>query len=132
MKNASELFMKYIGKQLTNKTYNCFVTLQDVSSYLNKRDDLQVKTKPQTCNSFVSPGAGFEIETDIMDIESKGATSASRYGLTFIDNFTKIADVIPSKHRTPAELLRGLKAIFKSMEKPKQLYSDEESGMISA
>ena len=51
------------------------IRLQDVKDYLSKRDDIQVKSKPKTYNSFVSPGANFEYEIDIMDIESKGATS---------------------------------------------------------
>ena len=34
--------------------------LQDVKNYLNKRDDIQLKSKPRGSNSFVSPGARFE------------------------------------------------------------------------
>ena len=60
--------------------------MQDVQEYLSKRDDIQVKSKPRGSNSFVSPGAKFEFEIDIMDMESKGATSNTRYGLAAIDN----------------------------------------------
>ena len=73
------------------------VRLQDVKNYLSKRDDIQVKYKPKSYNSFVSPGAKFEFEIDIMDMESKDATSNSRYGLVAFDNFTKIAEVVPIK-----------------------------------
>ena len=76
------------------------IRLQDVKDYLSKRDDIQVKYKPKSYNSFVSPGANFEYEIDIMDIEAKGSTSDTRYGLVAIDNFTKIAEVIPIKNRT--------------------------------
>ena len=38
------------------------IRLQDVKSYLSKRDDIQVKSKPGGSNSFVSPGAKFEFE----------------------------------------------------------------------
>ena len=58
---------------------------------MGKRDDTQVKSEPKTYTSFVSPGAKFEFEVDIMDMESKGATSNTRYGLVAIGNFTKIA-----------------------------------------
>ena len=105
------------------------IRLQDVKNYLSKRYDIQVKYKPKSYNSFVSPGAKFEFEIDIMDMESKDATSNSRYGLVAIDIFTKIAEVVPIKHRTPEAMIDGLKKIFTSMGKPKQLYSDEESSM---
>ena len=67
-----------------------------------------------------------------MDIEAKGSTSDSRYGLVAIDNFTKIAEVIPIKNRTPESIIAGLKKIIAEMGKPKQLYSDEESSVKSA
>jgi len=108
------------------------IRLQDVKDYLSKRDDIQVKSKPKTYNSFVSPGAKFEYEIDIMDIEAKGATSNTRYGLVAIDNFTKIAEVVAIKNRTPESMIEGIKKIITSMGNPKQLYSDEESSMRSA
>ena len=66
-----------------------------------------------------------------MDIEAKGSTTDTRYGLVAIDNFTKIAEVIPIKNRTPESIIEGLKKITGSMGKPKQLYSDEESSVKS-
>ena len=107
------------------------IRLQDVKDYLSKRDDIQVKSKTKSYNSFVSPGANFEYEIDIMDIEAKGSTYDARYGLVAIDNFTKIAEVIPIKNITPESIIEGLKKIIGSMGKPKQLYSDEESSMRS-
>ena len=108
------------------------IRLQDVKDYLSKRDDIQVKSKTKSYNSCVSPGANFEYEIDLMDIESKGATSNTRYGLIAIDNFTKVLSVAPIKNKTPEEMIKGLKIIITSMGKPKQLYSDEESSMRSA
>ena len=107
------------------------IRLQDVKEYLGKRDE-QVKSKLKTYNSFVSPGAKFEYEIDTMDMESKDATSNARYGLVAIDIFTEIAEVVPIKNRTPEAMVDGLKEIFISMGKPKQLYSDEESPMRSS
>ena len=109
-------------KQSFNKDNN--IILQDVRNYLSKRTDIQVKSKPKTYNSVVSQGAKFEYEIDIMDVESKGATSNTRYGLAAIDNFTKIAEVVPIKNRTPDAMIDGLKKICISMGKPTQLYSD--------
>ena len=91
MKKTSELLTKH--KQPVKKDSS--TRLQDVKDYLSKRDDIQVKTKPKTVNSFVSPGAKFEFGTDTMDTESKDATSNTRYGLVSIDNSTKMAEVAP-------------------------------------
>ena len=99
---------------------------------MSKIGDIQVNYKPNTYNSFVSSGAEFEYEIAIMDMESKGATSNTRYGFVAIDTFTKILEVIPIKHRTPDECIIGLKKIGESMGKPKQLYSDGESSMRSS
>ena len=99
---------------------------------MGKGDDLQVKPKPKTYNRFVSPGAEFEFEIDIMDMGSKGAVTNTRDGLVSIDNFTQIAEAVPIKDRTPEAMIDGSKKIFTSMGKPKQLYSDEESSMRSA
>ena len=92
---------------------------------MSKRDDIQVNYKPNTYNSFVSPGAKFEFEISIMDMESNDATSNARYGLVAIDSFTKNAEVAPIKDRTPEAMIDGLKNMFISMGKQKQLYSDE-------
>ena len=108
------------------------VRLQDVKDYWNKGNDIQVRSKPKTYNICVSPGAKFEFEIDIMDLESKDAPSNIRYGPVAIDMFTKIAEVVPIKNRTPEAMIGGFKKIFTSMGKPKQLYSDGESSMMSA
>ena len=69
-----------------------------------------------TIRSVVSPGAKFEFETDTMDMDSEGATSNARYGLVAIGNFTKIAEVVPIRNKTPEAMIDGLKKIFTSME----------------
>ena len=85
-----------------------------------------MKSKPRGSNSFVSPGAKFEFETGIMDILARDGVGI-RYGMVAIDNFTKIARVIPIKNRQPTELISALKPIFQSMGKPEQLHPNEES-----
>ena len=44
-----------------------------------------------------------------MDIEAKGATSNTRYGLAAIEDFIKIADVVPIKNKTLEEMIIVLK-----------------------
>ena len=111
---------------------NNSIRLQDVKDYLHDRQDIQVKVTLKTYNWFVYPGANFELEIEIMDIEAQGVASNACYGLVAIDGFSKIAEVVPIKNRTPEETIAGLKKIFESMGKPKQLYSDEESSMRSS
>ena len=45
-----------------------------------------MKSKPRGINSFVSPGAMFEFEIDIMDILARDSGEGIRYGLIAIDN----------------------------------------------
>ena len=126
MNLISAVLMKPVKKQLKN---DYRIRLQDVRGYLSKRDDIQVKSKPRGSNSFVSPGAKFEFEIDIMDILARDGGEGVRYGMAAIDNFTKVAEVIPIENRQPIELISALKFIFQSMGKPKQLYPDEEPSL---
>ena len=110
-------------KEALNKDNS--IRLQDVKNYLSKGDDIQVKSKPRGSNSFVSPGAKFEFEIDIMDILARDGGEGVIYAMVAIGNFIKIAEVISIEHRQPIELISALNLIFKSMGTPKQLYSDE-------
>ena len=64
------------------------IRLQDVNNYLNSLDSVQTQFKYNKYNSFVSPGAKFEFEIDIMDVLARDG-DGNRYGLCAIDNFTK-------------------------------------------
>ena len=68
-----------------------------------------MKSKPRGSNSFVSPGAKFEFEIYIMDMEAKDAISNTRYGLVAVGNFTKIAEVVAIKNRTPESMIEGIR-----------------------
>ena len=125
IKKISELLTKH--KIATKR--NLSIRLQDVKYYLNKLESVQVKFKYKQLNSCVSPKAGFELEIDIIDVLARDGGDGIRYGLYAIDNFTKMVSVIPINKRKPTELIRGLKLIFEQLGKPKQLYSDEESGL---
>ena len=127
MKLISELLTKPIVRlpknicQLDFKMY--------VKAYLNNKNHIQVKTKPKTYHSCVSPCAKFEFEVDIIDMESKSAVVNTRYGLVAIDGFSKTVSVIPTQNKTPEAMIDGLKKIITPIGKPKQFYSDEESSM---
>jgi hypothetical protein len=104
------------------------IRLQDVKDYLASREDKQTHFKYKKYNSFVSPGANFEYEVDLMFISNRD----QNIGLVAIDNFTKMASVAIIKNKQPDEVIAGLKHIFDKLGgKPKQLYSDEEGAFNS-
>ena len=79
------------------------IRLQDVKDYLSKRDGIHVKSKPRCSNSFVSPGAKFEFEIDIMGILARDSGEGVRHGLIAVANVAKVAEVIPIRNRQPTE-----------------------------
>ena len=108
---------------------NSSIRLQDVKDYLSKRDDKQVHLKLLKHNSFVSSHPLFEIEIDIMDIGT--SVTDMRYGLVAIDNFTKIAHIVPIQNKQPDEIIRAVKEVFTEIGIPKNIYSDEEGSFNS-
>ena len=54
-----------------------------------------MKSKPRGSNSFVSPGARFEFEIDIMDTLARDGGGSVRNAIVAIGNFTKVAEVTP-------------------------------------
>lgn len=118
---AYEVYKQAVKKDIS-------IRLQDVKDYLNSREDKQTHFKYKKYNSFVSPGANFEYEVDLMFIDSKNVN----IGLVAIDNFTKMASIVIIKNKQPDEIINGLKQIFDKLGgKPKQLYSDEEGAFNS-
>ena len=130
MKKTSELLTKHVSNQFKIKYSS--IRLQDVNYYLSKRDDVQVNYKPKTYNSCVSPGAKFDLKLILWIWNQKMLLLIPDMVLLRLIFLTKIAEVVPIKNRTPEAMIDGLKKIFTSMGKPKQLYSDEESSMRSA
>ena len=106
------------------------IRLQYVKNYLNKLESVQTHFKYNKYTSFVSPGAKYEFEIDIMDVLARDGDGI-RYGLCAIDNLTKMVSIIPIENRSPSEIIRGLKLIIEELGKPTQLYSDEESSLRS-
>ena len=97
---------------------------------MNSRQDIQTHFKYKKYSSFVSPGAKYELEIDLMDMGTN--VKPMRYGLVCVDNFTKMASVIPVKNKQVNEIMRGLEEVFATMGTPKQIYSDEEGATNSA
>ena len=85
-------------KEATKKDNS--IRLQDVKNYLNKRDDIQVKSKPGGSNSFDSPSARFEFEIDITDILARDGGEGVRYAMVAICNFANESRSNPYRKQT--------------------------------
>ena len=73
------------------------IRLKDVKDYLSSRQDKHTHFKYKKYNSFVSPGANSEYEVGIMDLGT--CVPEDRYGFIAVDNFTKMASVIPIENK---------------------------------
>ena len=93
---------------------NNSIRLQDVKDYLNKRQDKQVQYKDTKYNSFVSPYPLFEIELDIMDIGT--SVTNMRYGMVSVDNFTKIAHVVPMQNKQQDKVITAVRELFSKIK----------------
>ena len=82
---------------------------------MNKSESVQTQFRYKKYNSFVSPGAKYEFEIDIMDVLARDGGDGIRYGLCAIDNFTRMVSVIPIKNRSPSEIIRVLKLIIEEL-----------------
>ena len=82
---------------------NSSIRLQDVKDYLNSLQSVQTHFKYKKYNSFVSPGANFEYEVDLMFISK----SDENIGLVAVDNFTKMASIAIIRHKQPDEIISG-------------------------
>ena len=105
------------------------IRLQGVTYYLSSRQDKQTHFKYKKYHSFVSPQAGFECEVDIMDLGA--SVPEYRYGFVAVDNFTKMASVIPIENKQPDDIIKALNKVTEHLGKPKQMYSDEEGSSNS-
>ena len=82
------------------------IRLQDVKGYVSSRQDRQTHFKYKRYNSFVGPGANFEHEVDLMDLGTD--VPEYRYGFIAVDNFTKVASVIPTENKQLDEIIRAI------------------------
>ena len=83
------------------------IRLEDVKSHRGKGDDKETHFKYKKYNSFVSPGANSGYGVNIMDLGTGGPEH--RYGFIAVDNFTRMASVIPTENKQPDEVTRALK-----------------------
>ena len=80
------------------------IRLQDVKDYLSSRQGKQTHFRYEKYNSFVSTGANFEYDVDLMDLGTN--VPGYRYGFIAVDGFSKMASAIPIENKQPDEIIR--------------------------
>ena len=56
-----------------------------------------------------------------MDVLARDVSDGIIYGLCAIDDFSEMVSVIPIKHRSPTEIIRGLELLFEHTWKTKSV-----------
>ena len=103
------------------------ITLNAVKDWFER--NIERKKQLRGYNSYVSKGPRDEYEVDLFDVDYLGQREFP-YGLLAIDNFTKYMWVVPLKGKDGLDLIRGMKSIISNMQKPRKIYSDQESAML--
>ena len=94
---------------------------------MNKLQHQQTQFTYKKFNSFISTHPLYDFEIDLIDLTEEATKHrGTRYGLTVIDTFTKIAHVVPIKTKTPVDVVNAMEDVIKTMGIPTQIMSDGE------
>ena len=99
------------------KEEGAVITLEEVKNFMKKQSNKQIKGY-QNYNSYLVPYAKAEFQTDIVDMNKFKQEGEERYGLIVSDAFSRYA-------------YRALKATFKVMGEPIEIFSDEDTAFLS-
>ena len=106
------------------------ITVEEVKNFMKKQPDKQIKGH-QICNSYLVPYARVEFQIDIMDMNKFKPGGQERYALIGVDAFSRYAYIHPMKNKNSVDVLEALKATFKVMEEPIEIFSDEDTAFLS-
>ena len=112
------------------KEEGAVITLEEVKSFMKKQPNKQIKGY-QNYNSYLVPYARAEFQIDIMDMNKFKQEGEERYGLIVIDAFSRYAYIHPMENKNSVDVLRALKASFKVMGEPIEIFSDEDTAFLS-
>jgi transposase InsO family protein len=111
------------------KVYYPEIKRAEVEKWYRKNVEYNILNRGS--NSFVASKPLQVFQIDLFNMKSKSGGDAYSMAIGCIDIFTKYAVVIALHNKQADTLLDGLKQIFKLMEKPKVLMTDEEGGLQS-
>ena len=97
------------------KEEGAVITLEEVKNFMKKQPNKQIKGY-QNYNSYLVPYARAELE---------------RYALIVIYAFSRYAYIHPMENKNSEDVLKALKASFKVMGEPIEIFSDEDTAFLS-
>ena len=112
------------------KEEGAVITLEEVRNCMKKQPNKQIKGY-QNYNSYLVPYARAEFQIDIMDMNKLKQEGEERYALIVIDAFSRYAYIHPMENKNSEDVLRALKASFKVMGEPTEIFSDEDTAFLS-
>ena len=122
--NVNETY-KEANKQLNS------IAIEDTNKWLDKQKGRQTKTY-KGFNSYVADEPLEEIHIALADFtRSASETDCYRYCLVAVDVFTKMFWGVPIKNEQPEECVRAFKEVLYKIEKPQQIYHDDEGSFSS-
>ena len=114
------------------KEEGAVITLEEVKNFMKKQPNKQIKGyQNYNYNSYLVPYARAEFQVDIMDMNKFKQEGEERYGLIVIDAFSRYAYIHPMENKNSEDVLKALKATFKVMGEPIEIFSDEDTAFLS-
>ena len=112
------------------KEEGAVITVEEVKNFMKKQPNKQIKGY-QNYNSYLVPYARAEFQIDIMDMNKFRHEGEERYGLIAVDAFSRYAYIHPIENKNSEDVLKALKATFKVMGEPIEIFSDEDTAFLS-
>ena len=66
-----------------------------------------------------------------MDMNKFKQEGEERYGLMVVDAFSRFAYIHPMENKNSEDVLKALKATFKAVGEPTEIFSDEDTAFLS-
>lgn len=113
-----------ISAQKLHKKYPQF-TIREIQDAMNQQPSYQVNQftrKPKQYTSIQANHAGDSVQVDLMDVSySTTAIHGTKYLLTFIDVYSRFAQVIPIRNKTATTVAKAMKKHLDSF--PRKVYN---------
>ena len=111
------------------KEEGAVITVEEAKNFMKKQSK---KTKKyQNYNSYLVPYARTEFQIDILDMNNFKQEGQERYGLLVVDAFSGFAYIHPMENKNSEDVLKALKATFKVVGEPIEIFSDEDTTFLS-
>ena len=118
-----KLYYRLKDRQITKKDIAAFLARQEVTQITRKNF---VKAR-----SFIPPKQLYEFQIDLIYIDDAELNGKNKYGLTAIDVFSKVADVVLLKSKNEKSVVAAMIQILDRMGTPEYVYSDRGSEFIA-